>query len=751
MPKLIGAPIALGVIDRWHKFDELNDVVTTDAGYSLIFRTVFECYTTSYDTLRGHYEYRTYASVVTKTVLDPSGNVVAPDVIIYERTSDEPVPSPLISAVALSDGRVIATWQNDNVEGAMFASDGSQIGDQLSLSTGIERHLFALNDGGFYLIFLQSTFPCPEMGQRFDAAGNRVGDPVELSEAKLLGGVSCWQLSNGDLLVLGQPNVGEFGDLVPGAPEFLRVSLAGEVSPTAVLGGRWVYFPETGGEARADGTVVVFGVEGTGTDFASRLYSLRQIVLDQNGQVVKIGEPIFSDRNDFYGDSLQLPDGRFMVTWHPYDDKLGWVNYGQILLANGTLDGDPFLISNGDQPASLALLPDGRVLASWGDSCQYIHVGLPTDSFDGAGGDDTFVAGADRSIIAFGGDGHDQLMGGIDDDILVGNADIFAQEADTLSGGGGDDTIYGEFTDTIDGGDGHDLLYATNDYAWHIDLGATHIEWMSAGWGNDIIDASSQIAGVEDYASGGDDMLTGSAFDDSLWGGVGNDVIVGGDGNDILVGGEWADSLSGGDGNDMIHADSTDLSIDGGAGWDALYMDDNANAVVDLGASHIEWISAGAGNDIIDALTQAVAVAVCGNDGADVITGSVFGDFLWGGAGNDVIYGGAGDDVIVAGDGANRLIGGAGHDTIYLDGWWVADVVVLEVGGGTDLVFNFYNEYYPLGDHLDVTSLHTSFDALTIIEVGGQQQIAFQGELLAIVAAGDFGLTNTLTAADFQF
>lgn len=56
------------------------------------------------------------------------------------------------------------------------------------------------------------------------------------------------------------------------------------------------------------------------------------------------------------------------------------------------------------------------------------------DQIDGLAGDDT----------AFAQGGSDMVKGGAGADTLVGNADIFAKEADTLQGGAGDDVIYGE-------------------------------------------------------------------------------------------------------------------------------------------------------------------------------------------------------------------------------------------------------------------------------------------------------------------
>ena len=265
----------------------------------------------------------------------------------------------------------------------------------------------------------------------------------------------------------------------------------------------------------------------------------------------------------------------------------------------------------------------------------------------------------------FGGAGSDTLNGGDGNDTLVGNDDPFASVADTLNGGNGNDTILGELTDTINGGAGTDFLFAVNSNPWSIDLGATSIEWMSAGFGNDTINASTQTAGVTVYASGGDDMVTGSNFDDFLWGGVGNDTLIGGAGNDLLFGDLGADSLSGGAGNDTIYADSADTLIDGGAGTDVLYWTEDVAANFDMAARSIEWMQTQAGNDTVTGATGAADLIVFAGAGNDTVTGGSGADFLWGEAGNDTLVGGAGNDTAGRRGRSRSADRRAGTDNLY--------------------------------------------------------------------------------------
>lgn len=98
---------------------------------------------------------------------------------------------------------------------------------------------------------------------------------------------------------------------------------------------------------------------------------------------------------------------------------------------------------------------------------------------------------------------------------LTDNADIqFANQGnDTISGRGGNDTLYGGADqDLIDGGAGNDVLFGNR----------------------------------------GDDTLTGGSGNDFLYGGQGDDSMTGGSGNDTLSGDLGIDFLTGGLGSDVF-------------------------------------------------------------------------------------------------------------------------------------------------------------------------------------------------------
>jgi len=328
---------------------------------------------------------------------------------------------------------------------------------------------------------------------------------------------------------------------------------------------------------------------------------------------------------------------------------------------------------------------------------------------------------------------------------LVGNADIFADEADNLNGGNGSDTIYAENTDIVQGGAGQDFLYVVNSNPFTINLGATSIEWIQSDFGNDTIDGSSQTVGIEVYSDGGNDIITGSSFNDIIWSGSGNDTVNAGDGNDVIVGDVGADSLSGGAGDDSIYIDASDTSIDGGSGFDAAYITGGSGMSIDMAATNFEWVADFVGgDDIIDASGLSTRAEVYAQAGTDVVTGGSGADFLWGGAGNDSVSGGSGDDVLVGESGADTLTGDAGIDTLYGNsgngGDGAQDTYVFTSGWGTDFVFDFEHGI----DKLDMSALGTNFTDLSITSDGPHAHIAFSGNLISVANAvglidqGDF-------------
>ncbi|MFM7718130.1 MAG: calcium-binding protein [Actinomycetota bacterium] len=272
-------------------------------------------------------------------------------------------------------------------------------------------------------------------------------------------------------------------------------------------------------------------------------------------------------------------------------------------------------------------------------------------------GDDTVTGGASNDLL-FGGTGADSLSGGEGDDQLFGSAG-----SDSLIGGAGTDTV--SYYDTgcgvvanLDGaiGDG----CASED-----DVIASDVENLTGGSGNDTLfgDAgpNSLVGGNGAdslYGEEGDDSLVGGFQDDALFGGTGSDSLNGGDGFDSLHGQDGDDALIGGLAPDTLVGGPGGDTLSGGANTDVLsYADMTCDLTVTVGSGDADDGCSGEGDTVGGDVEN-----VIGGSGNDDITGSVTANVISGNDGDDTISGGGGDDFLRGDAGADTLVGGDGTD-----------------------------------------------------------------------------------------
>lgn len=240
------------------------------------------------------------------------------------------------------------------------------------------------------------------------------------------------------------------------------------------------------------------------------------------------------------------------------------------LLADGRLD-----IVGSDAPERIELsdVNGSLKLVTNGSSTLVARALVTRITYRGQGGNDVFVNSTDLPVIAYGGDGDDQLVGGSAVDQLFGG-----DGNDSLFGNDGDDLLYGgNGDDFLDGGNGGDRIRG-EDGADTIFGGAGDDPLLGGGAGNDVIRGGAGddvIAGGlgDDDLKGelGSDSISGDEGDDLLNGGEGDDFLYGGIGADVLIGGTGRDKLRGGDGNDVLYYDVFDLIVDGGLGIDKFW------------------------------------------------------------------------------------------------------------------------------------------------------------------------------------
>lgn len=182
--------------------------------------------------------------------------------------------------------------------------------------------------------------------------------------------------------------------------------------------------------------------------------------------------------------------------------------------------------------------------------------GLNSFCFDGL-----FCTTYDGDDTIYGNNGVDWIDGG--------------PGADTIDGGNAGDTIYGDYyygswactgegagPDDIYGGSGtyDDIIYTGPSYGDSVDAGDGDDEvyvdgggslWVYGGYGDDLIDASGAVGGVDLSGEQGEDKLIGGPGNDILDGGPGWDSIYGNAGNDTALGYAGDDCFCGGTGTDI--------------------------------------------------------------------------------------------------------------------------------------------------------------------------------------------------------
>ena len=209
------------------------------------------------------------------------------------------------------------------------------------------------------------------------------------------------------------------------------------------------------------------------------------------------------------------------------------------------------------------------------------------------------------------------------------------------------------------------------------DGGATG-DTLSGGSGNDDI-----------YGQGGDDTIDGgSGWYDDLYGGDGDDVITDADGADEVSGGAGDDSISISFDTDFVDNqygyNKSYQEISGGAGDDniLIHMENSSfylNMDADESGTGISDNQSD-GNDTVTVTGEYGWAVVDMGAGDDLFFGGEGYDVAYGAAGSDTLYGGGGSDYLYGGDGADTLVGGTGTDTI--DGGIGDDLGVFDAEDG---------------------------------------------------------------------
>ena len=357
---------------------------------------------------------------------------------------------------------------------------------------------------------------------------------------------------------------------------------------------------------------------------------------------------------------------------------------------------------DGSSNVNAIVYDDGQVVGTYtNNSYKPASTFNDVNVISGGTGDDAIFGGGNS--ILFGGAGNDKVFGGSNSPLFggTGNDKLFGGSNSPLFGGDGDDRLFGGSNSPLFGEDGDDSLFGGSNSP------------LFGGTGNDTLfgDANSPLFGED-----GDDSLFGDC-NSSLFGGTGSDRLFGGansrlsgeDGDDILFGGRNS-RLFGGAGNDTLFGGANN-SLSGGAGDDTLY---------DSGGNNTLY--GGAGNDR-----------------------------LIGGVGNDSLDGGDGDDILTGGDGADTFVvrNVPGLDTFTDFSPSLGDMIQIDGGSfgidaGADIAdYLCFGSTAPDGDHghFLVTSAGISWDQDGTGAASPSQLATF----------GNSRSAANLSAADFRF
>ena len=310
---------------------------------------------------------------------------------------------------------------------------------------------------------------------------------------------------------------------------------------------------------------------------------------------------------------------------------------------------------------------------------------------DGGQGNDEIYADADVdvSLTLSGGVGDDLLYGGAANDTLNGDDgrnSLWGRAGDdTLNGGNGDDILEGgPGADTFDGGAGIDVAtYEHSTEAITLDLSnpanntgdavGDTFQNIEIWEGTRVADAGDTLIGTSgsEYLFGleGDDNLQGGGGDDFLGGGDGNDTLDGGPGNDTMGGGKGDDTYIVNSPGDVVQEDFFNPGDKGGTDRVVASIDYSIATLGDIEQLQLTGSAiSGTGNALDNLIIgDDQNNDLSGGDGNDTIQGGIGDDTIHGEAGNDTLYGEAGDDTLYGGADGDTLYGGDGNDTLHGD------------------------------------------------------------------------------------
>lgn len=501
---------------------------------------------------------------------DAGGTKIGGELTVASRVNgDSWIDLPTLAAVALPNGKVAVSWQQEQadtgtgsteIKQAIFASDGTSTSvsaeSMVNTSTAGNQSpavLSATADGGYFAAWYQNdnTVHGGVRGQFFDANGSKIGaeltigtaavnaenwsDGTPLSVTGLAGGgvLIAWQTStaSGDGAGSGIAQViasNDAGVTSAGAQSFLNIGIAGNQSPPVVVatadGG---YFATwwSNDSSPGDGQGVLRG-NYYNSDGVAQFPNDFQLT---TWQVNEDGAPLQP-----YVDVVVLQNGSVVVGFQTENGTNGPTNTTEVGYVVISRDGQTLTVTPqglmnttqaGDQsPPTIVALETGGFFAAWYDNSYADPAGtIRGQYFDAAGN----KVGAELSLGS----------------ARVENSQLGEMPPLSLLAISGTDVIITWMSEASDAVDGNGSAVLSS----RVTLDPV---------GDSLVNIENVIG--SDF----DDVLIGDAGDNMLIGGAGDDTLFGEAGNDTLIGGTGANMLIGGDGADLFVVDpATDTII----------------------------------------------------------------------------------------------------------------------------------------------------------------------------------------------
>ena len=505
-------------------------------------------------------------------------------------------------------------------------------------------------------------------------SGN-VGSPTQGAVVNLATGVATDGWGGTDRLISIERVTGTaFADSMVGGAENNRFrGRAGNDTLNGGLGGDYTEYQNATTGVTANLTT---GVATDGEGGTDRLISIEHVIggshADHLTGVAQLGRSTSLLRGGGGNDTLVGINGEYVVADYADQTKGLTIN-----LATGTAN---------DGNGGIDTLITIRGLNMFGDFADRLTGSAANEWFNPSRGADYVNGAAGFDIIAYAGTdtggvsvnlvtarardiggaidtilGFEGVSAGFGDDTIIGNAlgNLIAPGAgaDSINGGGGQDTISYSFAFAPDG-----IQYTTNEDGDRLPVQGVTIDLLTQR-ATDFAGDVDTLVSIEHAIGGtGNDILRGNGFDNYLGGAEGKDTIQGGGGNDTLDGGTGNDRMLGGLGNDTYLLDSA------------------ADVVVELSKQGTDTVRTGLATYALGANVENLVATNATNHR---FTGNGLDNLIIGGAGADTIAGGIGNDTIDGGAGIDRMLGSAGNDLFIAT---AGDVVIEALNAGHDTV-----------------------------------------------------------------